>query len=190
MTDPLLFILAVLTLSGTPGPTNTLLATAGALAGVRKSLILLIAELSGYFVAIAVIRMVLGPIFTAYPLLGSTLKIAVAVYLGWMAIKLWLRGARVAGSAVTVTVINVFLTTLLNPKALIFALSVIPAEHQQLIWFHTAFGLAVVAVGFCWILLGRAVGTAAGERHAGVVPRVASVALVGFAGIVLASAFG
>lgn len=190
MTDPLLFMLAVLTLLGTPGPTNTLLATSGAAEGVRKSLRLLVGELSGYLVAIAAIRIVLGPIFAAYPLFGAALKVAVAVYLAWIAVKLWLRGARLAGSAATVTLSNVFLTTLLNPKALIFALSVIPAAHPQLIWFLIAFGLAVVAVGFCWILLGRAASATAGERHAGVIPRAASVALVGFAGVILASAFG
>lgn len=190
MTDPLLYMLAVLTLLGTPGPTNTLLATAGALAGVRKSLILLIAELSGYFVAIATIRIVLGPVFAAYPLIGVALKVAVAVYLGWIAAKLWLRGARLSGPTSAVTLPNIFLTTLLNPKALIFALTIIPAQHPALVWFIAAYAVLVVGVGFCWILIGRAIGAAAGERHAGLVPRVASVALVGFAGIMLASAFG
>lgn len=190
MTDPLLYMLAVLTLLGTPGPTNTLLATSGAAEGVRKSLRLLIGEVSGYLVAIAAIRIALGPIFAAYPPLGGALKIAIAIYLAWTAVKLWRRGARLAESASAVTVANVFLTTLLNPKALVFALSVIPAEHQLLIWYLAAFGLAVVAVGFCWVLLGRAIGAAAGERHAGLAPRVASIALVGFAGVILASAFG
>ena len=41
MTDPFAFALAVLALLGTPGPTNTLLATAGAAAGWRRSLRLL-----------------------------------------------------------------------------------------------------------------------------------------------------
>ncbi|MFY8031875.1 MAG: hypothetical protein ACOVO5_08585 [Devosia sp.] len=47
MTDPLLFLAAVLTLLGTPGPTNTLLATAGATAGVRRSLPRLLGVLGG-----------------------------------------------------------------------------------------------------------------------------------------------
>jgi len=44
MDDPLLFALAVLTILGTPGPTNTLLATAGATGGLRRSLPLVPAE--------------------------------------------------------------------------------------------------------------------------------------------------
>jgi threonine/homoserine/homoserine lactone efflux protein len=190
MSDPLLFILAVLMLLGTPGPTNTLLATSGAVAGVRRSLLLLAGELSGYLVAIAAIRIVLGPVFAAYLLIGSALKVAVAVYLGWIAIKLWLRGARLSGPASAVSLRNVFLTTLLNPKALIFALTIIPVAHPALPWFIAAFAVSVVCVGFCWILIGRAIGATAGERHAGLVPRIASVALAGFAGLIFASAFG
>jgi threonine/homoserine/homoserine lactone efflux protein len=190
MTNPLLFMLAVLTLLGTPGPTNTLLATSGAVVGVRKSLMLLVGELSGYLVAIAAIRIVLGPIFAAYPVVGVALKIAVAVYLGWIAAKLWLRGAPLAVPAAAVTLPSIFLTTLLNPKALIFALTIIPAAHPQLIWFFAAYASSVVVVGFCWILIGRAIGATAGERHAGLVPRIASVALVGFAGLIFASVFG
>ena len=57
MNEPLLFLAAVLTLLGTPGPTNTLLATSGAVAGLRRSLALLVAELAGYLLAIATIRM-------------------------------------------------------------------------------------------------------------------------------------
>ncbi|MHB1102724.1 MAG: LysE family translocator [Devosia sp.] len=190
MTDPLLFMLAVLTLLGTPGPTNTLLATSGAVVGIRKSLVLLAGELSGYLVAIAAIRVVLGPIFAAYPPIGSTLKIAVAIYLGWIAVKLWLRGARVAAPASAATLPDIFVTTLLNPKALIFALTIIPAAHPQLIWFFLAYAVSVVGVGFCWILIGRTIGATAGERHAGLVPRIASVALAGFAGLIFASAFG
>jgi threonine/homoserine/homoserine lactone efflux protein len=188
MSDPLLFMLAVLTILGTPGPTNTLLSTSGAIAGIKRSLPLLIGELGGYLVAIAAIRIVLGPIFSAYPLLGTALKIAVAVYLGWIAVRLWLRGARIADHGAAVTIANVFVTTLLNPKALIFALAVFPQAHPQLAWFIVAFAISVLTVGGSWIAIGCIIGATAGERHAGLVPRVASVALASFAGFILATA--
>lgn len=189
MTDPILFILAVLTILGTPGPTNTLLATSGAAVGVKRSLPLLAGELAGYLIAVATIRLVLGPVIHAFPLVGIALKIAVVLYLGWVAFRLWTHDASLT-EAQTVGWQSVFVTTLLNPKALIFALSVIPAEHPQLAWFFVAFALAVPSVGFCWILVGRAIGAASGEKNAGVVRRIASVALVGFAGLIAASVLG
>ena len=190
MTDPLLFILAVLTVLGTPGPTNTLLATSGATVGVGRSLPLLGGELAGYLIAIATIRLLLGPVIHAYPLVGVGLKLAVAVYLGWVAIRLWRRDTALTGEASAVSISSVFITTLLNPKALIFALTFIPAEHPQLLWFFVAFAVTVPSVGFGWILIGRAIGAASGEKHAGVVQRIASVALVGFAGWIAASTLG
>lgn len=189
MTDPILFILAVLTILGTPGPTNTLLATSGAMAGVRKSLLLLVGELAGYLIAIAAIRIVLGPVIHAYPVVGIGLKIAVVAYLGWIAFRLWTHDASLTGAR-TVDARAVFITTLLNPKALIFALSIIPAAHPGLVWFFVAFATAVPSVGLVWIFVGRAIGAASGEHNAGVVRRIASVALVGFAGVIAASVLG
>jgi threonine/homoserine/homoserine lactone efflux protein len=189
MTDPILFILAVLTILGTPGPTNTLLATSGAVVGIKRSIPLLMGELSGYLLAIAAIRIVLGPVIHAYPLVGIVLKIAVVAYLGWIAFRLWTHDASLTGTR-TVDAAAVFVTTLLNPKALIFALSIIPAAHPALAWFFIAFALAVPSVGFAWIAVGKIIGTASGEHNAGLVRRVASVALVGFAGLIAASVLG
>lgn len=189
MTDPFFFITAVLIILGTPGPTNTLLATSGAMVGVKRSLLLLVGELSGYLIAILAIRTVLGPIIHAYPLVGIALKIAVVAYLAWVAFRLWRQDTSLTGTT-TVDAKAVFITTLLNPKALIFALSIIPAEHPALVWFFVAFAIAVPSVGLGWILVGRAIGAASGERHAGLVRRIASVALLGFAGFIAASVFG
>jgi threonine/homoserine/homoserine lactone efflux protein len=190
VTDPLLYVLAVLTILVTPGPTNTLLATAGAMVGLRRSLPLLIGEIGGYLVAIAAIRLVLGPVFAAYPPLAIALKLVVALYLAWIAIGLWLRGAQLTERGRPVTVQGVFVTTLLNPKALIFAISVIPAAGPQLPWYLAGFAAIVLGAGSAWILVGTLIGATAGERHAGLVPRIASVALAGFAGLLAASAFG
>ena len=189
MHDPILFILAVLTLLGTPGPTNTLLATSGAASGIRQSLPLLGGELAGYLIAVATIRIVLGPVIHAFPAVGIALKLAVVLYLGWIAYRLWTHDAALTGTQ-TVGWQSVFVTTLLNPKALIFALSIIPTEDPQLAWYFVAFALAVPSVGFGWILVGRVIGAASGDRNASLVRRIASVALLGFAGLIAASVLG
>lgn len=190
MTDPILFMLAALTLLGTPGPTNTLLATSGATVGVQRSVRLLVAELAGYLIAVGTIRIVLGPVIHGYPLVGIALKAAVVLYLIWTAIKLWRHNAGLTQGQTSIGMQAVFVTTLLNPKALIFSLSIIPTDNPQLGWYVLGFALLVPLVGFAWILLGRAIGAAAGDRHAGVVRKVASVALVGFAGVIAASVLG
>lgn len=190
MTDPILFILAVLTLLGTPGPTNTLLATSGATVGVQRSVRLLVAELAGYLIAVGTIRIVLGPVIHSYPLVGIALKAAVVAYLVWTAIRLWRHNASLTRGQATVGMQSVFVTTLLNPKALIFSLSIIPTNDPQLGWYVAGFALLVPLVGFAWILVGRAIGAAAGDKHTGLVRKIASVALVGFAGVIAASVLG
>jgi threonine/homoserine/homoserine lactone efflux protein len=189
MSDILLFLLAVLTILGTPGPTNTLLATAGATAGLRSSLHLLLAELSGYLISIGLIRAVLGPLFVAVPWLAVAIKIVVAAYLVWIAIEVWRKSLSVQRGR-AITFYRVFVTTLLNPKALIFALAIFP--HEPLIpMTHLALFVGSVGLcGFAWIAAGRTLSAATGEHGARIIPRVAAVALGGFAGLILYSAFG
>lgn len=190
MTDPILFLVAVLALLGAPGPTNTLLATSGAMVGVKRSLPLLGAALGAYLIAIATIRVVLGPVIAAYPVVGIGLKVAVAAYLVWIAIQLWRQGGPLTGAANRVRFRSVFIATLLNPKAVIVALSVLPQVHPALWSYVLAFALLAPTTGLGWIMIGRAIGLAAGERHTGTVRKVASVALVGFAGVIAASVLG
>mgnify|MGYP006894100190 CR=1 FL=1 len=60
MTDPIAFVLAVIGLLATPGPTNTLLAASGAAVGFRRSLHLILAEAAGYLCSILVLAVMLG----------------------------------------------------------------------------------------------------------------------------------
>lgn len=189
MIDPAVFILAVLSVLATPGPTNTLLATSGATAGVRRSLVMLVGELSGYLISIAILRIVLGPVIAAQPMVGIVLKVAVAAYLAWIAWKLWTRNAGLTSEG-AVTLRAVFVTTLLNPKALVFAFGIIPAAHPMLWAYIVAFAITVPLIGFAWIVIGSLIGAASGQRHAGLVRKVASVALVGFAALLVRSTFG
>lgn len=188
MTDPLLFALAVLAILATPGPTNTLLATGAASAGFRRTLPLIPAETAGYVIAISTIGYGLGPVVAASPLLGLALRLAVGAYLIHLAYKLWRGGRQPALVAGIVTPVRVFLTTLLNPKAIVFALGVLPLQAEQGWAYLLSFACLVAGVALGWIgfgvLLGRAVETAACE---GLVPRVGA-AVVGTFAVVLMSA--
>ena len=187
MSDLATFLVAVAVILATPGPTNTLMATAGAASGIVRSLHLLLAELTAYIIAIYAIRLVAAPILAQSPALGIALKVAVALYLVYLAIKLWRRPLVIDQTVAAISFSNVFATTLLNPKALIFALTVFPHEPELLASRTIAFALLVVAAGGGWIAMGAAVKRLSGKR-AGYIPRVASLVLVGFAGFLLRSA--
>jgi threonine/homoserine/homoserine lactone efflux protein len=89
MTEPIAFILAVLGLLATPGPTNTLLAASGAAVGVRRSLHLIPAEVSGYLCSILALALLLGPIAQNWPLFGSALRVCCGMWLAFLAWRHW-----------------------------------------------------------------------------------------------------
>ena len=186
MTDPLLFFLAALALLTAPGPTNTLLATSGAEVGFRASLPSVAAELAGYIIAISAYRLILSPVLAAYPVAGAVLKIAAALFVVWLAIRLWRSTTGLGGRRVSAP--SVFVATLLNPKAFIAALTILPAASDRIGWYIAGFGAVVLCAGSGWVLLGRVIARSAGEGRVKYVPRVASVILVGFAGLIAASA--
>lgn len=185
MSEPLQFLLAVLTLLVTPGPTNTVMATAGA-GPARSAWPLLLAEIVGYLSIIILARLVLLPLIEVYEPLGVALKLVVVAYLVFAAIRLWRSRLVTQESARPVGPALVFFTTCLNPKGLIFAVSVFPHEHSQLWVFFAAFVVLVSACGFAWFWLGRGLKGLAGRR-ASILPRVGSVALLGFAALLVSS---
>lgn len=185
MTDPLQFLLTVATLLLVPGPTNTLMATAGA--GTHRSpLPLLTAELLGYGTIIVLATVVLVPLVAVWPPAGIIIKLAVAAYLVFVAVRLWGRRIVIEDRQVVVGPRLVYLTTAFNPKGLIFAVAVFPHDHPQLWAFAASFAVLVLACGYAWFTLGRGLAMLSGPR-ASILPRVASVALIGFAALVASS---
>jgi threonine/homoserine/homoserine lactone efflux protein len=189
MSDPLLFLIGTLAVLGVPGPTNTLLATAGATVGLRRALPLLAAELAGYLLAIGAIRLLLGPVLAAEPWVATALRLAVGLYLALVALGVWRSGAVDATRRGPVTARAVFITTLLNPKALVFALVVLPFGHPGIGLHLVAFALAVPAAGAGWMTLGSLLAAGVGGRRAALLPRIGAAALASFAGLMLVSAF-
>jgi len=188
MQDPLLFALTVLAILGTPGPTNTLLATAGANVGFRRALPLMPAEAGGFMIAILVIGLVLRPVLTSHPAIALTLRLLVGVYLLWLAIGLWRRGgAVIAERGRLITPREVFVTTLLNPKAIIFALGVIPFASPHVWLYFLGFLALLSVVALTWIGLGVVIGRAAksaGKSH--LIPRLGAVVVAVFALLLVA----
>lgn len=191
MLDPIDFVLAVIALLATPGPTNTLLAASGATIGFQRALILLPAEMSGYLISILALAALLDPITALYPFVLVGLKLLAGVWLAYCAIHLWCdAGVSLTRQGSSISIGKVFLTTLINPKAFIFASVIIPSGPIAFMvpWLAAFCGLAL-AIGACWIALGALLA-----RHAQTfmtprrIWRVASIALAAFAMIMVRSA--
>ena len=162
-----------------PGPTNTLLAAAGALAAHRPPLALPFAELAGYLISVTVLNLFGASLFEVSPLVAPLVRLGLAVYLVVTGCCLW----RVPSDdlpARTVGGRRIFVATLFNPKAAVFALVLMPTDTSGRLAWMAGFSLIVLAAGTAWLVLGHRLA-----RHGGGatiwVPRAAAVALVGFA---------
>jgi len=191
MSDTSSFILSVLTLLIVPGPTNTLLAAAGATAGLRRSLALVPAECCGYLLSILVIILIVAPMVGTAPAVGFTLRIAACLYLLWSALGLWRNAAMPVEQGAQIGPARVFVTTLLNPKALIFALVIFPQGIglPALVPFLVSFAGLVCFVAVCWIAFGVGLARSAPRLlTTDRVGRLAAVALAIFATVLGGSA--
>ena len=190
MTELHSFALAALLLLVTPGPTNTLLAAAGATLGARRALPLVGAEVAGYAIAIILLEVFLAPVAEAADWARLGLRIACGLYLAFVAWKLW-RSASLEHEHAT-TFRRVFLATLSNPKAMVFVFVILPPRSIGLGPLLEPYGalllLLIALTGAAWILLGALVHAGAGGRGAAMVRRTSSVVVALFSAIVVMGA--
>jgi len=187
LSDPTTFSVAVLAILLAPGPTNALLASSGALHGIWGSVRLLTAELGGYSLGILAVHAAVAPFMDAVDGIRAALGFAVGAYLCWVALRLWRRG--VAGSR-AISWFDVFTTTLLNPKVLIFSLFVFPWEASTTLKYMGLFWAVLVPVGFSWIAVGALGRRLAVRVDPAVVPRSAAIVLAVLGVTVFGLAFG
>jgi threonine/homoserine/homoserine lactone efflux protein len=188
MVNPSLFILTVITILSMPGPTNTLLATSAAATGWQRSWLLVLAEVGGYLTTVMLLGFVLGPVLASSPIVNLVLRFAVGIYLFLLAWRLWGRGGADQIQAKAISFRQLFVATLLNPKAIIFALAVIPFGKPHLWSYLLGFAAMVVVVGTCWLIIGDGVGRVArtgGKSHW--VPRIGAAVVSVFALLITAS---
>jgi threonine/homoserine/homoserine lactone efflux protein len=165
MPATLLFITMTMTILVTPGPTNTLLATAGATAGPYRAARLILAEALGYCISIAAIGFLVRPLVLRDPSIQTYLRAAAVLFLLYMAWHLFRDRTRGVAAKSSVTWSRVFTTTLLNPKAFIFALVVIPFGTPYVGMYLVLFVCILLPISAAWILVGTLLGQAAHREN-------------------------
>jgi threonine/homoserine/homoserine lactone efflux protein len=148
------FTLSVLLLLATPGPTNTLMALGGYARGWARALPLIPGEITGYLTVIVPVATLAAPFFDAYPQATFWTKVAAGCWVLYLSHRLW-TAHRTTDGAAAISTRQVFLTTTLNPKALIIALVIMP--HAGLADLLPSLGLFSMLVLFAangWILFG------------------------------------
>ena len=141
------FASAVLALLLAPGPTNTLMGLAGARRGLGSVLRLLPAELAGYLTTVLPLAFLGAGLIERSPALAIALKLAAAVWIMVLATTLW-RSQDGEGTDKAVRAQRIYVTTVLNPKALIFGLVLLPAPDDPA--FAPRLGM------FCLMVMGAA----------------------------------
>ncbi len=154
-----LFIGLVVTILLTPGPTNTLLASSGIQVGIKKSFRLIPSEAFGYLISITAWGFLIDKVATYLPLLPVILKLFSASYIVYLAIKLWrTANVEVSFDQTVIGAKELFLATLLNPKALLFATAIFPAITWLNMNYYVAhmltFLLLIVPIAFFWTYIG------------------------------------
>jgi threonine/homoserine/homoserine lactone efflux protein len=117
------------------------------------------AELGGYLISIMTLVFAAGPQITAHPALGRGLRGLSALCLVLVAARAW-RAPR--ANALAISARHVFVTTLFNPKALVFAFAIFPPldtmpPSHGVLWVG-GFSALVVSVATGWIVAGAALG--------------------------------
>lgn len=156
----LFFISVVVVVLLTPGPTNTLLASSSIQVGIHRSLKLIPAEVLGYLLAISLWGVLIKVVSAPFPWLPALLKLCSAVFIFFLAIRLWTTAKQMIDvNQPTIRASALFLATVLNPKALLFASAVFPEQSwhvaEQYVWYMGMFLLLITPIAFFWIVFGH-----------------------------------
>lgn len=136
------------------------------------------AEVAGYLTTVVPLAIVGAHVLDRIPSLALVVQLAAAAWVMTIAIRLWRTGESHETSS-DVTGRQVFVTTMLNPKALVFGLVFIPAPGSpEFVPRLTLFCMMVVGAAVVWGLGGALAGGLAGGSRLQLIQRVASVWLM------------
>lgn len=176
-----------------PGPTNTLLLSSGLKVGVRRTSPLIAAEAAGYVVGISLWGFFLSALSVGRPWLPVAIKLVSSAYILYLATKIWRQShalQHVAASPVSLR--DMFATTLMNPKALLFASTLFPlAAFESAAYFASTIAVflaVLVPIAIGWSYLGVLLtARRTWAPHTPKLLRGASVVLVMFSGTLVYS---
>ncbi|MFO1130876.1 MAG: LysE family transporter [Hyphomicrobiales bacterium] len=155
----LAFCLSLLALLFAPGPTNALLALAGAETGAARTLRLLPVVFAAYAITVLPLAALGEDLMRQQHMVRAGVTFVAALWVAWMAVALWRQPAPdAAADPGRGRALRMFITTLINPKAFIIGLVLIPAQASRgtaLVLFFSVLAAAAVA----WSLLGAALQT-------------------------------
>jgi threonine/homoserine/homoserine lactone efflux protein len=144
---------------------------------------LIAAEIVGYMISIVTLGLTLGPATHAAPGLLMVLRLAAGVYLVVLALRLWRQeGPGLVSARSAVGPAQIFVATLLNPKAVILALGVVPFGAAYTRVYLLALCLLIILTALVWIAAGVRLGKAVEWRGWGwIVPRLSAIGVGTFA---------
>lgn len=190
MQDWLIFLLSIAAILLVPGPTNTLMATAGAVGGFRRAVRLIPCEMAGYGISVCSLQTAMSFLPHEVSAAGVWLKCAAAAYLIYLATKLWFATSHGPAAGTTLGPRRIFIATLLNPKGLVFALVAWPL-HMATSPLYWATFMGVIMLAAClWTRLGALLGSfGSGDLYPRYITRVAATVIGFLASMMIASSF-
>ena len=163
MIESWLFVLAMMAVLMTPGPSNALLASSAHQQGMAKTIVLVPAELMGYFYAINIWALIIHLSAPVWPNLIHILHFLSIVYVLWLAFHLWMSAHLQQHNQKhpSIQPRELFLTSLKNPKAILFAAGIFPLETWNsplnFVMVFAVFALVLLPVALFWMSFGRAI---------------------------------
>ena len=161
--------------------------------GFQASLNLILAEVGAYIISISLLVFVLEPAIRTHSTVSQLIRVVCSLYLIQLAVGLWRSGGQEVQNSHPITVRRVFLTTLMNPKNLIFAFGIFPlpsAESSEMLPYLAGFSAICTGVASGWIAAGALLHSRGAHRtHLNWFYRGEAFLLAGFAIVIFVSAY-
>lgn len=150
--------------AGTPGPSNLLLAAAGARVGIRRGLASLLGQVSGMGAMLFAIALGLGGVLLAHPLVLQVLRWGGAATLGWMVWRIATAGLAEQATKAPAGFLGMAAFQWINPKGWLVGVAAIAAfldqrtggALAQAAVFATVFSLVALPSCLPWLAFGAA----------------------------------